>query len=159
MRWTPEMDGLLRKMWDARKTGAVMAVDMSRATGITFTKNAVIGRAHRLGLDPRPTPIGGSYTRGMKLKTVLTPPGRAVQTFDRHSLNFKRAASPTVLAKRAPIDMSKVILSKRQCSWPIGDPHEADFHFCTDKAIEGKPYCPEHQSIGTVSVKLKAASA
>ena len=35
-------------------------------------------------------------------------------------------------------------LRQSMCKWPVGDPARAGFHFCGEKAIEGKPYCTAH---------------
>lgn len=41
---------------------------------------------------------------------------------------------------------------KRSCQWPIGDPRSADFHFCGDQPMPGKPYCASHCSVAYVPI-------
>ena len=94
--------------------------EIGRALGVT--KNAVVGKSHRLGLKPRPSPIASRST------------GNAVGA---------RAMSRS--KPQEPRRISDVIdLMAGMCRWPSGDPGEADFHFCGRPAAAGKPYCAEH---------------
>ena len=81
--------------------------------------------AHRLKLPSRPSPI-----------RLSTSP---------------RKPKPAPMAKRVIKVKPKPILRAARprndspaCLWPIGDPGEADFHFCGAETVPGKPYCPEH---------------
>ena len=44
-------------------------------------------------------------------------------------------------------------LKLNSCRWPIGDPKDADFHFCGKDTVTGKPYCSEHCKIAYTSLK------
>ncbi|HET6926312.1 MAG TPA: GcrA family cell cycle regulator [Hyphomicrobiaceae bacterium] len=35
-------------------------------------------------------------------------------------------------------------LEPRDCRWPLGDPRQADFHFCGEPQVPGQSYCEEH---------------
>ena len=35
-------------------------------------------------------------------------------------------------------------LERNECRWPIGDPRDADFHFCGATQLSGRPYCELH---------------
>lgn len=107
MVWTPELISTLRRLWDE---GASTA-EIGRQLGIS--KNAVVGKAHRLELSARPSPI--------KRAEVVTPPP---------------AAAPTPAKAARPKGPS--------CQWPIGDPRDADFHFCAATPVPGRPYCRAH---------------
>jgi hypothetical protein len=39
------------------------------------------------------------------------------------------------------------MVESRGCKFPVGDPHDADFHFCCAERLEGEPYCPAHQAL------------
>ena len=63
---------------------------------------------------------------------------------------------PRRFAEHDPRPSSKGL---RECRWPIGHPGEPDFHFCTERALVGKPYCAEHTALAYVKVKPKAGEA
>ncbi|RME67195.1 MAG: global cell cycle regulator GcrA-like protein, partial [Alphaproteobacteria bacterium] len=114
MSWTDERIAKLRKLWDDGLSASQIAQKLGNVT-----RNAVIGKAHRLGLKARPSPVKQE-----------TPPPKAAPK------KPKSAAKP---AKVTLLD-----LNERMCKWPIGHPGEADFHFCGKKAEAGFPYCSAH---------------
>ena len=113
--WTPERIAILEARWLAGATAAAIAEELGGAS-----RNAVIGKAHRLGLlcrrlarKPRP-----EHRRRPKLRRVSPSPppcGNSLRTL------FE--------------------LTKEQCHWPAGD---GDFLFCGAAAEPGKPYCARH---------------
>ena len=101
--WTPQRVNALIALWDE----GLPTSEIGRRLGIT--KNAVIGKVHRLGLAKRGSPI--------KEKP------------------------------KAEVDENLVTLAKLRpgmCSWPVGEPGDAEFHFCGEHAVDGKPYCRDH---------------
>ena len=56
-KWTEANVATLRKLWDAGKTGTQIA----RALGTGCTRRAVIGKAYRIGLSSRPSPLTHRY--------------------------------------------------------------------------------------------------
>lgn len=116
-RWTYELTEALRKHWKAGES----AMQIGKALGVT--KNAVVGKAHRIGLKARPSPI----------KRAARPPVR-------HGLegeNLLELSPIPPLPQRTPSGDSP-------CLWPIGHPGEADFSYCAKGAVPGKPYCFKH---------------
>ena len=109
MTWTPERVAELERLW---ATGATTA-EIGRMLNIT--KNAVVGKSHRLGLPGRPSPI----KRGFAKAPPPPPP--------------TPAPTANVIEYHGP-----------PCQWPIGDPGTEDFHFCGAPAIHERPYCDEH---------------
>ncbi len=105
---------VLREMWAMGKTASEIAKELGT------TRNAVIGKAHRLELTGRPSPI--------KQRLVKTPPVQATPQ--------KATGSATILA-----------LGDRSCKWPMGDPLSAEFHFCGKNAAGGLPYCEQHAQL------------
>jgi len=126
MSWTDERVSLLRKLWGEGKTAAEIAGALG---GVT--RNAVIGKAHRLKLSNRISPIQ---------QNVKTP-ARSVPTI-KPMKAVKPVAAPKTPFKIKGIKL--VDLRERMCRWPLGDPKEADFIFCGHDNIAGLPYCPEH---------------
>ncbi len=151
MSWTDERIALLRTSWESGMTASQIA----EALGEGVTRNAVIGKAHRLGLEARPSPVklgeivqdvvegvvaavegvfGGTGTVGDAITAIVaprTPPKRPA-----------RAAVPAKPAKTTLLDLSEKVRK-----WPIGHPGETDFHFCGKPSQTGFPYCTEHCAI------------
>ena len=110
MAWTPELIATLQRLW---QEGASTA-EIGRQLGIS--KNAVVGKAHRLDLPARPSPIRRSEP------VEKAPAARPV------AVTAAKAAKP-----KGPT-----------CQWPIGDPRDQDFHFCGGVPVPGRPYCLAH---------------
>lgn len=123
MTWTVERIDELTKLWD---TG-YSASHIGKLLGVS--KNAVVGKAHRLKLAARPSPIrnGAAVPR---LKSPIPKARPALEVVP------KPVARPARIARRRT--------SGPGCLWPIGDPGDADFHFCGEVEVPGKPYCDEH---------------
>jgi GcrA cell cycle regulator len=119
MTWTEERIAELIRLWEAGHS----ASHIGKVLGVS--KNAVIGKAHRLKLPPRPSPIRRSATP--RAPRAAPVPKRVP----------KMPARPIMRAARAHGGASS-------CLWPIGDPSTPDFHFCGAQAEPGKPYCLEH---------------
>ena len=118
MSWTDERVEMLKKLWAEGKSASQIANHLG---GVS--RNAVIGKAHRLGLSGRPSPIKAR-------KAVRKEP--------------EKAAVPE--EKPSPTGASILQLTERMCKWPIGDPADPNFAFCGRKAECG-PYCAEHAKI------------
>ncbi len=129
MSWTDERVALLRKLWGEGKTAAEIAGALG---GVT--RNAVIGKAHRLKLSNRVSPIQ------QNTKSAPRPAPEEKQP--------PRIAKPAeVIARKTPFKIKGVKmteLKEKMCRWPSGDPKEADFVFCGHDHLPGLPYCAEH---------------
>jgi GcrA cell cycle regulator len=140
MEWNNERIEQLRTLWHDGLSASQIAAVLG---GIT--RNAVIGKAHRLGLTGRPSPIkagsvGSSRPRVRRPRverpSVPRPPLAAapVRRFEPVQVEpVEEVPGATILT-----------LTDRLCKWPIGDPRAADFHFCGRASIDGLPYCNEH---------------
>lgn len=130
MSWTDERVSLLKKMWGEGKTAAEIAKELG---GVT--RNAVIGKAHRLKLSNRLSPIQQNNKKPVAAKPV------------------EEKAPPQKISKKpAPSDMnikgvSLAALKEKMCRWPIGDPKEPDFRFCGGHSVAGLPYCDDHAKV------------
>jgi GcrA cell cycle regulator len=49
--------------------------------------------------------------------------------------------------------------SSRACCWPIGEPGQPGFRFCSAGALTGKPYCPEHAAVAYVKARDRREDA
>jgi len=126
MAWTDERIQLLQSLWERGLSASQIATEL----GEGITRNAVIGKAHRLGLKSRPSP----------LKAV--PPQ-------------KPAAKPVKEKKETEEKITILTLTERICKWPIGHPGEPDFHFCGKKSQPGQPYCAKHAAMAYQSPQSK----
>ena len=142
MGWTDEQVEELKRLWDKGLTTG----EIGKALGVS--KNAVVGKAHRLGLNSRPSPI----RRGDEDKAISTEALTQSTPSDK-----KKAIKGTAAKKTAEKEKNKLFtvndLTSSSCRWPIGDPKDEDFHFCGKEALPDKPYCAEHAAIAYVSAK------
>ena len=115
--WTEQRLEMLKSLWNE----GLSISQIGQKLGVT--RNAVAGKAHRLGLPKRQSPISvSSITARIKAKK-----------------NEEEASElPLRLALR------KINWSRSKCVWPSGDPKTTDFSFCGETIEPGKPYCHEH---------------
>ncbi len=146
MSWTEQKIQMLKDMWGNGYSASEIA---KRLGGLT--RNAVIGKAHRLKLSGRPSPIRREDESATKLVgMVRAKPAkkvmlRALPTMPQPPLQ----TGPVPAVKRATESIKKSATSplkttERQCRWPHGDPRSRDFKFCGCEAVEGLPYCLDH---------------
>jgi len=153
MSWTDERVELLRKLWTDGLSASQIAARMG---GIT--RNAVIGKVHRLGLSGRMRPARPARPRVTKPR--YPAPGGMPRYQVAGNLALKRetvalpveepepAPAPVVPIEIAPGEHVTILtLTEQRCKWPIGDPTRPDFHFCGHESGPGSPYCRVHQRI------------
>ena len=139
----PEADDKLRAMW-AEGLSTLQIGSMLRVT-----KNAIIGRARRIGLPARPSPIKGEQ-KPRRLRQARTPdakPQVGPMRGDTLAALAAPAERPVVvrpLVVLAPW-LSKPIPPSRSCCWPIGEPRKPGFRFCEAVSVPGFSYCPKHK--------------
>ena len=54
------------------------------------------------------------------------------------------------MTKHAPKKKELLDLEANDCRWPIGDPRQAEFHFCGAEKVLGRPYCIQHWTLSFV---------
>ncbi len=159
MSWTDEKIEKLKKLWKKGLT----TVEIGKELGIS--KNAVVGKAHRLKLESRPSPIKKAVD-----KKPITPENK-VEAKPTKSAKVKEQpkAKEKPQPQTQPKEKEKIIppenmvtlmdVTATSCRWPIGDPQDPDFHFCDKEAVEGRPYCLMHcaQAYMGVNKLLKGA--
>lgn len=164
--WTEDRVTLLKKLW----TDGLSASQIAKQLG-GVTRNAVIGKVHRLGLAGRAAPsrpIKRVATPIVRVKPVLV----ASQTAQEVNAIPVPVAAPSAKASPAPsiaehieaiaavkaakpkprpIREGEIIgvlqLGPNMCKWPIGDPGDADFGFCGSQTSSAAVYCEEHAAI------------
>jgi GcrA cell cycle regulator len=132
--WTPERIEQLRNCVTSGLSCSQIAAE------IGVTRNAVIGKIHRLGLSPgRP-----AAAPARSCPPRARPPRRQflrVMFAQAPSLASDEAATVAIESTQR---CSLTELAQGKCRWPIGDPCAADFAFCGNEAVAGFSYCSGH---------------
>ena len=133
MSWTSEREEKLKELWKKGHTASQIA----SALGDT-TRNAVIGKAHRLNLEARTT--SKRSTQKIDKENNITT---EVKT---QKLSRKARFKALLLDKNFEQENPKKLeeLTDETCRWPIGHPYEEKFYFCGRKPMEKFPYCKLH---------------
>lgn len=134
MSWTDKRVDVLKKLWSEGKTAAEIASELG---GVT--RNAVIGKAHRLKLSNRGSMVQSPKKIKKKVNTARKPAPANANVAPKK----KKVLKSDLQRERIPLDD----LAANQCKWPIGDPKTADFGFCGDRKVPGIPYCVEHAQV------------
>jgi GcrA cell cycle regulator len=151
MGWTDERVEILKKLW----LDGLSASQIAKQLG-GVTRNAVIGKVHRLGLSGRATP---SQPQRPIFKAPRTP-RPAVSAQPRRA---EQAALPTPIAARPfypeePGSATVLTLGAHMCKWPIGDPSTDGFTFCGRRNNAEGPYCVEHARVAYQPQQKKGRS-
>ncbi|MCJ8139907.1 GcrA family cell cycle regulator [Falsirhodobacter halotolerans] len=172
MSWTDERVETLKRMW----TEGQSASQIAKVLG-GVTRNAVIGKVHRLGLsnraaedevavapepakpepvaeapapkepEPAPRPAAAAPSAPVPLRKPIVPAGQPLPP--QPSAN---EISPEALASVREVEkrarkLTLMDLTERTCKWPIGDPATEEFWFCGLPSTAGKPYCEAHVGV------------
>ena len=139
MAWTDDRVEQLKKLWAEGLSAAQIANKMG---GVT--RNAVIGKVHRLGLSGRATPAkpqrGRAYEAAQKSENTANEKPSA-ETM-KPVIPEPAFIAPAVLDSGDRMTVANI--KNNMCKWPIGDPATDDFHFCGQSTLSGKSYCAYH---------------
>ena len=113
--WTDERLDELKKLW----AEGLSISQIGEALGVS--RNAIAGKAHRMGLPKRPSPI--SKSKAEKAEPVVVE--------EEQDLPLR-------------LELRQLVWSRSKCCWPTGDPKKNGFVFCGDAVVPGKPYCLPH---------------
>jgi len=167
MDWTDEVIARLRLLWSEGHSTA----EIGRRLGVS--KNAVVGKAHRLELPARPSPIrrggdpeasrrsGPRRSVGPTLPPLVSSPPMPAEAPRRVEPRVQaqpESAAPargTLLRAVARPSGGRTIA----CCWPIGDPGTRNFRFCGADSLASKPYCAEHAQVAYVKVRERREDA
>jgi GcrA cell cycle regulator len=142
MGWTDERVEVLKKLWLEGLSASQIAKQLG---GVT--RNAVIGKVHRLGLSGRAAP---SQPTRPAFRTPRPPRPAAP------AVTHRRAEAPRPDPRPAPRPVPYIeepgtatvlTLGAHMCKWPIGDPSGGDFSFCGRRTQAEGPYCVEHARV------------
>jgi GcrA cell cycle regulator len=157
MSWTDERVELLKRLWNQGLSASQIAAEL--AGGVT--RNAVIGKVHRLGLSGRAKAPAPQASRPRKATRAPSHPmshSPVVRGNLALSPRPTPAPTPAPIIAIAPQPIAEIVvpmservtimeLRESMCRWPHGDPTSADFRFCGAKSPPGTPYCGYHSQI------------
>lgn len=148
MAWTDERVELLKKLWAEGLSASQIA---SRLGGVT--RNAVIGKVHRLGLSGRATTTRMKTHRPRARMATVKRTAKPQRFANIGNPALRALYQPDAEPYVSPVEELEIPLAERKtiqtlvecsCRWPIGDPQHADFHFCGKTKVPGLPYCEFH---------------
>src|SRR4051812_24586281 len=147
--WTDDRVEQLKKLWEGGLSASQIAAELGNVT-----RNAVIGKVHRLGLSGRAKSPSSAAPRPRKPRPAQQM-GRMPRPVARghpppaHSYDVDVEPDPIAVDNVIPMSqrLTLVELNDAPCHWPVGDPASTDFYFCGGKALAGLPYCAHHSRI------------
>ena len=141
MGWTDERVELLKKLW----LDGLSASQIAKQLG-GVTRNAVIGKVHRLGLSGRAAPSQPARPVFKAPRAPRPPSAPTPRRIEGHALAQAQPAPQPVYYPDEPGSATVLTLGAHMCKWPIGDPATDSFTFCGRRSGEG-PYCVEHARV------------
>lgn len=166
MNWTDERVELLKKLWAEGLSASQIAAQLGNVS-----RNAVIGKVHRLKLSSRGRATAAPAVKKKLVATTTTiqrtvtaaarpvaaQPQRIITaSVGANALQMQFDAEPVAHQHLRPtsdvvVPISRrlhlVELSERTCKWPNGDPLSEDFSFCGNDAKDASPYCGYHARV------------
>ena len=144
MSWTDERVELLKKLWSDGLSASQIAAELG---GIT--RNAVIGKVHRLGCPAAPRARRAPRrvrARRARRRICCASGGASIRgnTALAHAYDIEAEAEPELIDNIIPIGQRRTILelNEQTCRWPVGDPGSGDFFFCGGNTLGGCPIAP-----------------
>ena len=156
MSWTDERVEQLKQHWMEGKSASQIA----NLLGHGLTRNAVIGKVHRLGLAGRAKSPSSASSHSRQ--TASHAPRRQAAPQPAVAQRMVRGATALAIAPQAlaepepetfegvvlPMSLRVTIIELREamCKWPLGDPASPEFRYCGSPVATG-PYCAHHSRL------------
>jgi GcrA cell cycle regulator len=132
MSWTDEKVEKLKELWTKGHTASQIAEILGDTT-----RNAVIGKAHRLNLEARAPSKNSGAASSRDNKQIKRSPAPSSRKAKFQSILLDKNFEP-----ENPKSLEN--LTDDTCKWPIGHPNEEKFYFCGRKSEGEFPYCKLH---------------
>ena len=133
MSWTSEKVEKLKELWSKGHTASQIAEMLGDTT-----RNAVIGKAHRLNLEARAPSKQSSMPKSRENRQIIK---RSPAPMSRKA-KFQSILLDKNFEPENPKSLEE--LTEETCKWPIGHPNEESFYFCGRKPESDFPYCKLH---------------
>jgi hypothetical protein len=170
--WRPEQVDELKKLWHEGKSATVAAQEMSRMFGLKITRNAIIGKIHRL--VHAGVMLARENSRPQEVKDRTSRPRRPeVQDQIIAPASVARQTAPVKVAPTVPIKGNVIAFQMKEkktgpglledvsgCLYSIGVNAKNQHVFCNDEKQDGSAYCPDHHAmcyLPTAPVKILKA--
>jgi len=174
MAWTDDRVATLTKLWAEGLSASQIAKQLG---GVT--RNAVIGKVHRLGLSGRAKPSSparkaaaaktaaarsrAAKPRSTKSATPKPKPVRAPSAPRTPRVIAKAVVAPPPPLEAKPMSNGEfatiLTITDHMCKWPIGDPGTDSFRFCGRKTDPEEPYCVAHSRVAYQPSRRRGASS
>ena len=149
--WTDELIERMRELAVSGLSYHAIAAELG------ISKNAVIGKCHRLNIVSQHVFKPGGERKGQRRgvlqirrpRTPLPPLPLLVPVHD--------APKPVIAAPQKTAPTPFLARKSEPCCWPIGTPRTPEFRYCDEPSIGDKPYCLAHYSIAYVSAPAREA--
>src|SRR6201991_585506 len=149
LTWSDDRVEQLKKFWEAGLSASQIAAELGN-----MTRNAVIGKVHRLGLSGRAKSPTSAAPRQRKARPAqhmmrVSRPVSRGNTALAHAFEVELEPDPIAFDNVVPMSkrLTLIELTDPSCHWPVGDPASPDFFFCGGKALAGLPYCAHHSRV------------
>jgi GcrA cell cycle regulator len=148
MSWDGERVEILRKLWQEGISASRIAAQL----GAGITRNAVIGKVHRLGLSGRAKPAASTSAprpkRAVASHSIQKTVALRGNTVMLREVVIAAEYEPVVMPEAVVIPISERVtimeLRESMCRWPLGDPLSPEFRYCGTKCDPAQPYCIPH---------------
>lgn len=161
MSWTDERVETLKKLWIEGLSASQIATSLGEVT-----RNAVIGKIHRLGLSGRARTGVAQPVRKVKpqvaqpIRRVVRPAtasigNAALQLEPAYAMAVETAPQPMATVVPMNERVTIMMLTEQTCRWPMGDPGSEAFSFCGKRSDNGIPYCNAHARIAYQPVERR----
>lgn len=154
MSWTKRRIEALKILWAEGNS----ATKVAHALGDT-TRNAVIGKVHRLGISDRKKlqeSLAASALKKGKSNKEGAEEGKSSVALSKNERKAVTAMFPLPVKEGKAATV--LTLGSSMCKWPIGDPDDSRFAFCGRKATRG-PYCAQHAKLAFQTSKKRDSSS
>src|SRR3981189_2693718 len=149
LTWSDDRVEQLKKLWEAGLSASQIAAELGNVT-----RNAVIGKGHRLGLSARAKSPSRAAARprtarpAQQMMRVSRPVSRG-NTALAHAFEVEMEPDPIAFDNVVPMSQRLTLLelNEARCHWPIGAPPSWEFFFCGAKALPSLPYGAYHSRV------------